>query len=146
MTKMTLKQLIKLEDKAKDVWVISPSLHYDIDVKDFGELVSVNLGQKTKYRYIVPATSEITKNIAKYQKKYKLTNEEVDANFCIIASCDFLPFVTETAIYDAKGACVACCAPAMENSQDVIKYNAKTSKAMAKAFRATWKKYKRKNP
>jgi len=145
---MTLKQLIKLEDKAKDVWVISPSLHYDIDVKDFGELVSVNLGQKTKYRYIVPATSEITKNIAKYQKKYKLTDAEVDANFCIIANCDFLPFVTETAIYDAKGKgdCIACCAPAMENSQDVIKYNAKTSKDMAKAFRATWKKYKRKNP
>lgn len=147
MTKMTLKQLIKLEDKAKEVWVISPSLHYDIDVKDFGELVSVNLGQKTKYRYIVPATSEITKNIAKYQKKYKLTNAEVEANFCIVADSDFMPFITETAIYNAKSkTCVACCAPAMENSQDVIKYNAKTSKAMAKAFKAIWKRYKRKNP
>lgn len=146
MIKMTLKQLIKLEDKAKNVWVISPSLHYDIDVKDFGELVSVNLGQKTKYRYIVPATAEITKNIAKYQKKYKLTDAEIDCNFCIIGASDFMPFVTETAIYNAKSDCVACCAPAMENSQDVIKYNAKTSKAMAKAFKATWKKYKRCNP
>ncbi len=146
MTKMTLKQLIKLEDKAKEVWVISPSLHYDIDVKDFGELVSVNLGQKTKYRYIVPATPEITRNISKYQAKYNLSKEEVNNNFCIIADSDFLPFVTETAIYNAKSDCIACCAPAMENSKDVIKYNAKTSKAMAKAFKAIWKKYKRTNP
>ena len=48
---MTLKQLIKLEDKANEVWVISPSLHYDVENKDFSELVSVNLGQKTKYKY-----------------------------------------------------------------------------------------------
>ena len=143
---MTLKQLIKLEDKAKEVWVISPSLHYDIDVKDFGELVSVNLGQKTKYRYLVPATSEITKNITKYQKKYKLTNAEVESNFCIVTDSEFMPFVTETAIYNAKTDCIACCAPAMENSKDVIKYNAKTSKDMAKAFKAIWKKYKRSNP
>lgn len=45
---MTLKQLIKIEDKAKEVWVISPSLHYDVENKEFTELVSVNLGQKTK--------------------------------------------------------------------------------------------------
>ena len=47
---MTLKQLIKLENKATEVWVISPTLHYDIENKDFSELVSVNLGESTKYK------------------------------------------------------------------------------------------------
>ena len=54
---MTLKQLIKLENKAKEVWVISPTLHYDTGNKEFSELVSVNLGENTKYKYIVPATA-----------------------------------------------------------------------------------------
>ena len=65
---MTLKQLIKLEDKAKEVWVISPTLHYDTENKDFSELVSVNLGEKTKYRYIVPATKTVAKNLKLYKK------------------------------------------------------------------------------
>ena len=146
MTKMTLKQLIKLEDKSEVVWVISPSLHYDLDNKDFTELVSVNLGEKTKYRYIVPATTEIAKNMKAYQKKYKLSNAELDSNFLLVSNSEFLPFVTETAIYNPAKECIACCAPAMENSQDVIRYNEKTSKAMAKAFKAIWKKYRRTNP
>ncbi|MFN8339419.1 MAG: hypothetical protein U0T36_10420 [Saprospiraceae bacterium] len=64
---MTIKQLIKLEDKAKEVWVISPTLHYDVNNKDFSELVSVNLNQKTKYKYIVPATKDISKHIDLYK-------------------------------------------------------------------------------
>ena len=60
---MTIKQLIKLEDKAREVWVVSPALHWDTENKDFSELVSVNLGQKTKYRYIVPATKQIEENL-----------------------------------------------------------------------------------
>ncbi len=143
---MTLKQLIKLENKATEIWVISPSLHYDLDNKDFTEMVSVNLGEKTKYRYIVPATREISSNLKKYQKKYNLTNEEVDNNFLLIQASDFLPFVTESAIYNPGSDCIACCAPAMENSNDVIKYNKETSREMAKNFKAIWKKYKRRNP
>ena len=143
---MTLKQLIKLEDKAKEIWVISPSLHYDLDNKDFTELVSVNLGQKTKYRYIVPATREISTNIKKYQKMYGLSNEEVDKYFLLIQDSDFLPFVTESAIYNPSTDCIACCAPAMEDTNDVIKYNKATSKEMAKNFKALWRKYKRVNP
>lgn len=144
---MTLKQLIALEDKAKEVWVISPSLHYDIDIKAFTELVSVNLNQKTKYRYIVPASKGMATNIKKYQKKYGLSTEEVEANFLVLGETDFMPFVTETAIYNASSKNpIACCAPAMENSKDVIKYNKATSTEMAKAYKSIWKKYKRRNP
>jgi len=145
--RMTIKQLIKLEDKAKQVWVVSPELHFDTENKDFTEIVSVNLGEKTKYRYIVPGTSRVIKNIAVYQKKYKLSAEEIRNNFLILPETEFNPFITETAIYNGTGKdCVAVAAPAHEDDNLVIKYETKTAKAMARQFKALWKKYKRTNP
>lgn len=143
---MTLKQLIKLEDKAKEVWVISPTLHYDVENEVFNELVSVNLGEKTKYRYIVPATRTVEKNIKIYRKKYGLTKMETAMQFLLLPDNDFIPFVQEIAIYDASTKCIACAAPALEDNDDVIRFNKTTSAAMAKAFKATWKKYMRCNP
>jgi len=142
---MTLKQLIKLEDKAKEVWVISPGLHYDTENKNFSEIVSVNLGQKTKYKYIVPATATIRKNIEVYKKLYKVTEVDINNNFLILPESEFNPFITESAIYNASTDCIACAAPALEDSNDVIKFNNTTAKSMAKAFKALWKKYKRTN-
>ncbi len=78
---MTLKQLIQLEDKAKEVWVISPTLHYDVANKDFSELVSVNLGQKTKYKYIVPASKEINEQ---KKKQYELTKKSLELTISIL--------------------------------------------------------------
>lgn len=143
---MTLKQLIKLEDKASEVWVVSPTLHYDTEHKEFSELVSVNLGQKTKYKYIVPATPQVEKNLKAYKKIYETSDEEIRDNFLILPTSEFNPFISETAIYNASTDCIACTAPAMEDSNDVIKYNAETSKSMAKHFKAIWRKYKRSNP
>lgn len=143
---MTIKQLIKLEDKAKEVWVISPGLHYDTENKDFSELVSVNLGEKTKYRYIVPANRQIEKNLLIYKKLYNVTEAEISKNFLMLPETDFTPFIMECAIYDASKDCIACTAPAQEDSNDVIRLSAKTAKAMAKHFRMLWKKYKRTNP
>jgi hypothetical protein len=143
---MTIKQLIKLEDKAKEVWVISPTLHYDVNNKDFSELVSVNLNQKTKYKYIVPATKDISKHIDLYKKMYGLTEEEVQQNFLILAEADFLPFMMEIGIYNGNGEdCVACAAPGLEDGTDVIQFSEKSGKDMAKSFKAIWKKYKRVN-
>lgn len=143
---MTLKQLIKLEDKSKEVWVISPTLHYDTENKDFSEIVSVNLGENTKYRYIVPATSTVLKNIRAYKKMYGVTDESIDKNFLLLPESDFNPFITETAIYDASTKCIAISAPATDDSNELIKYNDDTAKSMAKHYKALWKKYKRKNP
>jgi len=143
---MTLKQLIKLENKAKEVWVVSPTLHYDTENKDFSELVSVNLGQKTKYRYIVPATSTVIKNINNYKKIYGVTEKEINKNFLILPESEFNPFLEETAIYNATTKPIACVAPATEEGNDVIKFCEETSKRMTKAFKALWKKYKRTNP
>jgi hypothetical protein len=99
---MTLKQLIQLEDKAKEVWVISPTLHYDVANKDFSELVSVNLGQKTKYKYIVPASKEINEHIDLYKNIYGLSEAEIQQNFLILAEADFLPFMMEIGIYEGR--------------------------------------------
>lgn len=143
---MTLKQLIKLEDKSKEVWVVSPGLHWDTENKDFSELVSVNLGEKTKYRYIVPATRQIEKNIKVYKKLYRLTDEEIKRNFLFLPESEFVPFITECAIYDASTTCIACAAPGMVDGNDVIRFDEVTSKNMAKAFKQIWKRYKRTNP
>ncbi len=143
---MTIKQLIKLEDRAKEVWVVSPGLHYDTENKDFSELVSVNLGQKTKYRYIVPATKKIEKNLKVYKKKYGVSDKEIATNFLILPESDFNPFITECAIYDASTKCVACAGGGMKDNNDVIRYDDSTSKRMARNFRAIWRKYKRRNP
>ncbi len=143
---MTIKQLIKLEDKAQEVWVVSPGLHYDIENSDFSELVSVNLGQKTKYRYIVPATAQVRRNMNTYQKMYGMTSAEMDKNFLILPESDFNPFITETAIYDASSKCIACAGSGLHDNKDVIMYDAETAKMMAKQFKALWKKYKRTNP
>lgn len=139
---MTIKQLIKLENKASEVWVVSPSLHYDTENKAFSEMVSVNLGEKTKYRYIVPGNRTVLKNIKVYQKLYKLTNEEVKNNFLVLPDTEFTPFLQEIAIYNASTDCVACVGSSIEDTNDVIKFDAAHAKAMAKAFKATWKKYK----
>ncbi len=143
---MTLKQLIKLENDAREVWVISPTLHYDTHNKDFSELVSVNLGQKTKYRYIVPATPEIEKNLKLYMKMYHFSDREIAEHFLLLPATEFNPFITEIAIYNGSTDCIACAAPATDDSNEVIRFKDETAKAMAKSFRSLWKKYMRVHP
>lgn len=143
---MTLKQLIKLENKAKEVWVISPTLHYDTENKQFSELVSVNLGENTKYRYIVPSSPEVLKNLEVFKKRYKITEKDIAKNFLLLPASEFNPFLTEIAIYNASTECIACAAPAVDDTDEVIVFKKKTAKAMAKAFSGLWKKYMRVNP
>lgn len=139
---MKIKQLIKLEDKAKEVWVVSPTLHFDIENKDFTELVSVNLGEKTKYRYIVPGSKLVKKNLKIYKKKYKLSSKEIKTNFLVLPKSEFNPFINEIAIYNGSKKCVACSAPATEDKNDVIQFNKTSSKQLARDFKSVWKKYK----
>ena len=143
---MTLKQLIKLENKASEVWVISPTLHYDVENRDFSELVSVNLGESTKYKYIVPATPQVEKNLQLYRKKYNVTEREIANNFLILPPSEFNPFLTEIAIYNASTDCIACAAPATDDSNEVIVFKSETARAMAKSFVDLWKKYRRVHP
>jgi len=141
---MTIKQLIELENKSKEVWVVSPKLNYDVQNKAFSELVSVNLGEKTKYRYIVPATEEVERNLNLYKKLYNVTEQEIADNFLILPVSEFNPFIVECAIYDASTSCVACAAPATDDDNDeVISFNDATAKDLAASFKALWKKYKR---
>ncbi len=143
---MTLKQLIKLENKAKEVWVISPTLHYDTEHRAFSELVSVNLGESTKYKYIVPATEQVRKNVDRYKKLFNVTENEIAVNFLFLPPSDFNPFIPEIAIYDASTTCIAVAAPALDDSDEVIQFKPESAKSMAKHFQTLWKKYKRTRP
>ncbi|MBK8623898.1 MAG: hypothetical protein IPN79_19630 [Saprospiraceae bacterium] len=140
---MTYKQLIKMEDEAKEVWVVSPFLHYDVEDKTFSEIVSVNLGQNTKYKYIVPANKTVLKNIDTYKKKYALKDEDINQRFLVLPENDFMPFVLEIAIYDANTQCIACAAPSIDGANEVIRFTDDAAKNMASSFRDIWKKYKR---
>lgn len=142
---MTLQQLIQIEDNAKQVWVISPFLHYDVENKDFSELVSVNLDEKTKYRYIVPASELTLKNIEAYKKKYNVSESDIIKNFLLLPESDFAPFILEVAIYDAQADCIACAAPSIDGTNEVIRFKDSTAKEMAQQFKSIWKKYKREN-
>ncbi|HJW31330.1 MAG TPA: hypothetical protein VJ508_19010 [Saprospiraceae bacterium] len=145
--KMTLKQLIKLENSAKEVWVISPTLHYDTENKVFSELVSVNLGQKTKYKYIVPATDQVEKNLKRYKTLYNMSDAEIARNFLLLPASEFNPFIAEIAIYNASTDCIACAAPQTDDGNlEVIQYKSETAKAMAKSFVSIWKRYMRIHP
>lgn len=143
---MTFKQLIRLENKAKEIWVISPSLHYDVEHKAFSEIVSVNLGQSTKYKYIVPATPQVEKNLRLFKKRFNVSEQDIASNFLILPPTEINPFLMEIAIYDASIDCIACAAPAADDSDDVIVFKADTAKKMAREFASLWKKYKRSRP
>ena len=75
-----------------------------------------------------------------------MTNEEIKKNFLILPTSDFIPFLEETAIYNASTKPVACAAPATKGSYDVIRFNKENSQAMASSFKAIWRKYMRSNP
>lgn len=140
---MTLKHLIKIEDAAQEVWVVTPNLYYDVENKDFSEIVSVNLEQKTKYKYIVPANKEMGKRIKQYQKKYNLTDEQVKDNFLLLPESDFNPFILETGIYNgSKQNCQAFAAPSSSTRSDILEFSSEVALSMAKHFSDIWKKYK----
>jgi hypothetical protein len=52
----------------------------------------------------------------------------------------------EIAIYDAATDCIACAAPASDDSNEVIVFKKETARAMAKNFIDLWKKYMRQHP
>ena len=95
---------------------------------------------------IVPATKTVEKNLKLYKQLYDATEEELATNFLLLPVSEFNPFITECAIYDASGDCIACAAPATDDSNEIIKYNQDAAKGMARQFKALWRKYKRTNP
>lgn len=140
---MTLKQLSKIEDKANEIWVISPYLHYDTSNKVFSEIVSVNLGQNTKYKYIIPANKETLKSLDIYKKLYKVSKEDIKSNFLILPENDFSPFILEIGIYNGSSeSCTAFAAPNLEDGTEVIQFSSEMSIQLASKFKAIWKKYK----
>ena len=141
-------RLFRLESSAKGHEISGKEVINLLSGEIRPEMVSVL--KKLKENFIVGC---ITNNVnagqgpgmARSKRKHDAI-EEVMSNFLLLPESEFNPFITETAIYDASTSCIACAAPALEDSNDVIKFNANTSKDMANAFKSLWKKYKRTNP
>jgi len=146
---MKLKTVYKLEKKAKEVWVVSPDLHYDTESDKFKNIVEHNLHKKTKYRYIVPSTVSVLKHLRKYQKDLTIPKDRAKEMFLLLPESEFNPFLNEIAIYDPNGknpvSCLAIWKDCNE-SDEVIAFDKKMTNELIKNFRKIWKKYKRGNP
>ncbi|MDB4438983.1 hypothetical protein N9176_01910 [bacterium] len=146
---MKLKALYKLEKKAKEVWIVSPDLYYDTESDEFKNIVTHNLHNNTKYRYIVPNTTSVIKHLNKYQKDQTIPKDLSKEMFLLLPPSEFNPFMNELAIYDPNGdspvACLAVWRDCNE-SDEVLSFDLDMTKELIKRFRTLWKKYKRENP
>lgn len=146
---MKLKTVYKLEKNASEVWIVSPDLHYDTENDTFKNIVSHNLHNDTKYRYIVPATSSVIKHLNKYQKDQTIPKDLAKEMFLILPESEFVLFMNEMAIYnpqsDKPAACMAVWRDCNE-ADEVISLDEEMTKELVKRFKALWRKYKRENP
>jgi|JYMV01.1.fsa_nt_gi hypothetical protein len=88
-----------LEEKAKCVWIMSPSLANDVNLD--GEIikaVSRNLAKGVKYTYFLPNTKLINGQINEYKEIYL---QYLDSVEFVLVPDDEYHFYTEVAIYNA---------------------------------------------
>jgi len=146
---MKLKALYKLEKNAKEVWIVSPDLYYDTENDEFKNIVTHNLHNNTKYRYIVPNTTSVMKHLNKYQKDQTIPKDLTKEMFLLLPPSEFNPFLNELAIYNPNGdkpvACLAVWRDCNE-SDEVLSFDLDMTKELVKRFRKLWKKYKRETP
>lgn len=146
---MKLKSVINLEKKAKEVWIVSPDLHYDTENDEFKNIVEHNLHNDTKYRYIVPNTSSVMKHLNRYQKDLTIPKDLTKEMFLLLPPSEFNPFLNELAIYDPNGDKPVACLAVWKDcdaADEVISFDLEMTKELIKKFKALWKKYKRENP
>ena len=99
---MKLKSIYKIEKNASEVWIVSPDLHYDTENDTFKNIVGHNLHSEKKYRYIVPNTASVGKHLNKYQKDLTIPKDLAKEMFLLLEPNEFLPFMSEMAIYNPR--------------------------------------------
>ncbi len=146
---MKLKKVHALEKKAEEVWIVSPDLYYDTENDVFRNIVKHNLHKGVKYRYIVPATTSVSKHLRRYQKDQTIPKDLTNEMFLILPESEFNPFLNELAIYNPKSqnptACLSVWKDA-DSDDEVIAIDKAMTKTLVTKFKGLWKKYKRVNP
>ena len=146
---MKLKKVHSLEKKADEVWIVSPDLFYDTENDEFRNIVKHNLHKGKKYRYIVPATTSVSKHLTRYQKDQTIPRDQVDEMFLILPCSEFNPFLNELAIYNPNSkepvACLSVWKDA-DKDDEIISIDKEMTNTLIKKFKGLWKKYKRTNP
>jgi len=146
---MKLSKVHSLEKKAKEIWIVSPDLHYDTENDVFMNIVKHNLHAGKKYRYIVPATPSVNRHINQYQKDQTIPKDETDEMFLILPVSEFNPFLNEIAIYNPNSKSPQACLSVWKDADrddEVIKIDKEMTNLLIKKFKSIWKKYKRRNP
>lgn len=143
---MKLKKVHALEKKADEVWIVSPDLYYDTENDVFRNIVKHNLHKGVKYRYIVPATTSVSKHIARYQKDQTIPKDLTNEMFLILPESEFNPFLNELAIYNPKSKTPVACLSVWKDADsddEVIAIDKAMTKVLVTKFKGLWKKYKR---
>jgi len=146
---MKLKKLLSIEKKAEEVWIVSPDLFYDTENDTFKNIVKHNLHQGKKYRYIVPATTSVSKHIRMYQKDQTIPKDQTHEMFLILPESEFNPFLNELAIYNPNSKSPIACLSVWKDADsddEVIQIDKAMTNLLVKKFKSIWKKYKRENP
>jgi hypothetical protein len=94
------KELIKIEENSKEIWIITPDFYFDLQNEEIRNCVKENLKNNKKYVYFFPFSTENKKKLILMKKYYNqyLKNikfVKLDKKFCEI-------FLNEIAIYNPK--------------------------------------------
>lgn len=141
----TLATVLERESEARNVWIVSPRLFYDIHDPEFRKVISANKARNVRYRYIVPGSPEVLRNLRAYREIYKETPRQQESEFLTLPQSEFTTFLTELAIYDPDEPTMYAFAipPSSRNIQeDVIIFNRELSQQYAKKFSDIWLEHK----
>ena len=133
--------VLEHEAQAKVVWIISPRLFYDIYDPEFRKVVLTNKARSVIYRYIVPDSVEIRRNLITYRQIYRESEEDQMANFVMLPDSGLSEFLTEVAIYDpGEPSMFGFAAPPSPRSgrEDVMILTREVRHHFAKAFSDLW--------
>ena len=146
---MDIKGINKIESEAKEVWIVSPYLYYDVNDPEYQTVVHKNLDQNIKYRYIVPNNDNIRDNIETFKTRFGKSEADINEMFLLLPESEFGPFMNEMAIYNPNTKkCLCGMAPKKDchHSQEILTFDEENSSRYAEHFKNLWKKYKRSNP
>lgn len=133
--------VLEHEAQAKVVWIISPRLFYDIYDPEFRKVVLTNKARNVIYRYIVPDSVEIRRNLITYRQIYRESEEDEMTNFVMLPDSGLSEFLTEVAIYDpGEPSMFGFAAPPSPRSgrEDVMILSREVRHHFAKAFSDLW--------
>lgn len=92
------KELVLIEKKAKEIWVITPDFYWDYEDKVYSSIVKDNIKSGKTYWYIFPKDDIIFPKAVDFKNTF---DSKVQKNIHLVpVKYDFLLFINEIVVYD----------------------------------------------